>query len=41
MIVTTSRFSSGAIEEAKASNIRLMDGEEFAQRLMSQEKGES
>lgn len=40
MVVTTSRFSSGAIEEAQSNNIRLMDGEEFM-RLLRNEKSEN
>lgn len=38
MIVTTSRFSSGAVEEANEYNIRLMDGEEFTERLNADER---
>ena len=34
MIVTTSDFSSGAVEEAERHSIRLMAGEEFASRLI-------
>ena len=33
MIVTTSSFSSGARENAEASDIRLVDGEEFAKLI--------
>lgn len=33
MIVTTSSFSSGAIELAEGADIRLMDGAEFAERM--------
>ncbi|MEQ8846471.1 restriction endonuclease [Botrimarina sp.] len=33
MIVTTSGFTSGAVEEARLHDIRLMDGAEFAERL--------
>ena len=36
MIVTTSGFSSGAVEEADSHNIRLMNGEEFMQRLIGE-----
>ncbi|MBL9090230.1 MAG: restriction endonuclease [Planctomycetaceae bacterium] len=33
MVVTTSSFSSGAIQAAIEADIRLMDGAEFATRL--------
>lgn len=37
MIVTTSRFSSGAIERARSAGIRLIDGEEFVSMLCDAE----
>ena len=33
MIVTTSGFTAGAVTAAEESNVRLMDGSEFAERL--------
>jgi len=35
MVLTTSRFSAGAIEAATVANIRLVDGEEFRQLVES------
>lgn len=35
MVITTSTFSSGAIESAKEANIRLIDGSEFAELVKS------
>lgn len=33
MIVTTSRFSSGAVEQARLAGVRLIDGDEFVSML--------
>jgi len=38
MIVTTSGFTAGAVREANDHEIRLMDGEEFSQRVLSNQE---
>ncbi|QDU05709.1 Restriction endonuclease [Gimesia chilikensis] len=38
MIVTTSGFTAGAVQEANDHEIRLMDGEEFSQRVLSNQE---